>query len=210
MKAFSKRLAETINLISYCPEPELIKSWASVNLIFSLVEEEPSIAMIKRATNPLDPWSGHYAFPGGRLESEEGYWEAARRETYEEIGISSNPLGEFLKFQVRYQNKSTPYAISAHLSFYDQQEGHFSIDETEVEEAFWFPLKNFLREENVKNLPLGRDKVFRYPCVTFDGHIIWGISYFILWELFNQLSPLNEPVNFRTEHLPAYSYHHES
>ncbi|KAJ3110743.1 hypothetical protein HDU96_006303 [Phlyctochytrium bullatum] len=42
---------------------------------------------IRRALNPGDLWSGHMAFPGGRVEEGETDYDAAVRETWEEVGI---------------------------------------------------------------------------------------------------------------------------
>ncbi|KAI8847019.1 hypothetical protein BC829DRAFT_397337 [Chytridium lagenaria] len=42
---------------------------------------------IRRALNPGDIWSGHMAFPGGRVDKGETDLEAAVRETMEEVGI---------------------------------------------------------------------------------------------------------------------------
>ena len=33
-----------------------------------------AVLLLRRATHPLDPWSGHIAFPGGRLRTREERW----------------------------------------------------------------------------------------------------------------------------------------
>ncbi|RHY81058.1 hypothetical protein DYB35_002889 [Aphanomyces astaci] len=45
------------------------------------------LLFIRRAINPRDRWSGHIAFPGGRVEAGESALDAARRETMEEVGV---------------------------------------------------------------------------------------------------------------------------
>jgi 8-oxo-dGTP pyrophosphatase MutT (NUDIX family) len=46
------------------------------------------LLLIQRALRPLDPWSGHIGFPGGRREeADDGDLGAALRETREELGI---------------------------------------------------------------------------------------------------------------------------
>ena len=47
----------------------------------------PQLLMIKRADRPGDPWSGHMAFPGGRVEQDENDAQAAIRESEEELGL---------------------------------------------------------------------------------------------------------------------------
>lgn len=47
------------------------------------------VFFIRRAEHPLDPWSGHVAFPGGRRDPEDASLLAtAIRETREEVGIT--------------------------------------------------------------------------------------------------------------------------
>ena len=49
---------------------------------------DASLLLIKRAESPNDPWSGHMAFPGGRLEKgDRNGLATAKREMYEEIGF---------------------------------------------------------------------------------------------------------------------------
>src|SRR5688572_28899501 len=51
-------------------------------------EGHPELLFIERAEHPLDPWSGHMAFPGGRVDpGDPGPRHAAERETLEEVGL---------------------------------------------------------------------------------------------------------------------------
>ena len=48
------------------------------------------VLLIERAEKPGDPWSGHMAFPGGRLDpSDPDPRFTAERETFEEVGPRS-------------------------------------------------------------------------------------------------------------------------
>ena len=202
---FYHAIPNELSLKKFLPQEEIISSWAAVNLLFCENEGEVFIAMIKRAINEQDPWSGHYAFPGGKLEGSESLLQAANRETYEEIGLQlkdNSHVQEFLRFQVRYQKKVYPFAVAAFAQKLSTRPKHFRIDESEVAEAFWLPLRAFFNAKNVKWKSLAKQNNELYPCVQFDGHTIWGLSYFILWELFDQLSELCDH-----SHLPPFSYH---
>ena len=63
---------------------------ASVALILRGPEgASQEVLFIERATRESDPWSGHMAFPGGRLDDSDATSRAAaERETVEEVGLS--------------------------------------------------------------------------------------------------------------------------
>ena len=67
---------------------------AAVAMIFREVEDEPEILLIRRADREGDPWSGHIAFPGGRVDPTDISTQAtAERETLEEIGLDLQKHG---------------------------------------------------------------------------------------------------------------------
>ena len=62
---------------------------SAVAMILQVREGELNILMIKRADRAGDPWSGHMAFPGGRMDKEDAHgFAVAVRETEEEVGLS--------------------------------------------------------------------------------------------------------------------------
>ena len=61
---------------------------AAVAMIVRVLPGDLEILFIERATDVRDPWSGHLAFPGGKVESGEQARQAAERETREEIGLA--------------------------------------------------------------------------------------------------------------------------
>src|SRR5512147_3188865 len=60
---------------------------AAVAMIMRELPGDLEILFIERATDARDPWSGHLAFPGGKVEQGEQARQAAERETLEEIGL---------------------------------------------------------------------------------------------------------------------------
>lgn len=192
--------------------PDIIESWAAVHLIFARDELEGlKLAMIRRTKKEEDPWSGHYAFPGGRVEEGEGLIEASRRETFEEVGIELIDdvyLGEFFHLQLFYKGKALPYAISAHASYLPQTHT-FNPCPDEVDEAFWFPLRDLHNEKNIKSKSFRMSQGLKeLPCIEFEGHTIWGISYLILREICHQYHdlPFSLEDRFSKELMPAYPY----
>src|SRR5688500_16944910 len=54
--------------------------------------DDPHYLVLRRAENPVDPWSGHFALPGGRREAgDRDILETCIRETLEEIGFRLDP-----------------------------------------------------------------------------------------------------------------------
>ena len=186
----------------------ILNRWAAVHLILQY-DNCWQIAMIKRVENPNDPWSGHYAFPGGRVENGESHRHAAIRETEEEVGLhagQSDYLGQFYSFQIKVENKPINFGISAHLSVAEGSAPAFTPQEDEVESAYWLKLSDLLNPENITSQNFrGFTGNFYRPCIKFDGHVIWGISYFILKELVDQLSglKLEESLILNPDILPA-------
>src|SRR5216110_2939981 len=55
-------------------------SWAAIALILRMgALREPELLMIKRAEAEQDPWSGHVACPGGRMEPGTATWRTQPR-----------------------------------------------------------------------------------------------------------------------------------
>lgn len=210
-----KSLKERLTLKKAFWQPDIISSWAVVHLVLAYdqnnLKEGLKLAMIKRTEKPEDPWSGHYAFPGGRVDEGEGLLEASRRETMEEVGLhldDQSYLGEFFHLQLFYKGKPLPYAISSHVS-YLAKPIEMTACPDEVAEAFWFNLEDLHRPEHVrvKNFKMSQGER-EYPCLEFSGHTIWGISYLILRELYQQFHelPFQEEKSFSKDLLPAYPY----
>src|SRR5207253_2021742 len=69
--------------------PEGNERYAAVAAVFRAgADDQPELLMIKRAEHEGDPWSGHVALPGGRMDPRDRDLEqTAVRETWEETGI---------------------------------------------------------------------------------------------------------------------------
>src|SRR5438105_2270539 len=70
---------------------------AAVAAIVRERNAELELLFIRRAEHPQDPWSGHMAFPGGRVDHDDpDALAAAVRETREELGLDLGVHGEKL------------------------------------------------------------------------------------------------------------------
>ena len=74
MTTFSSTDLHSALLEALRPRPRLLSSRlapsrAAVAAIVRVHDQQPEILFIHRAEHPLDPWSGHMAFPGGRMQT---------------------------------------------------------------------------------------------------------------------------------------------
>ena len=155
------------------------------------------VLLIQRAQRQGDPWSGHMAFPGGRVEpSDPSRQAAAVRETREEVGLElapplAHPLGRLSELLARGHGRPLPMRITPFV--YGLAAGAaasslpMTLDPAEVASAVWVPL-DFLADpaqrDTMRWRPPGkRGPVFTLPCYRYEGHLIWGLTLEMLDEL---------------------------
>lgn len=158
--------------------------------VAAVLREAPQleVLMIRRAEHPKDPWSGHMAFPGGRVDPDDlGPLSAARREAKEELGLDLEAngllLGELSHVAAVAHGRHIPMVIVPY-AFELVGDPTLVPDAREVQEAVWVPL-SFLADHN------NRDTLTRtfggvpvkLPCYHYEGRIIWGLTLGMLDEL---------------------------
>ena len=146
--------------------------------------EEPEVLFIERAEHPEDPWSGHMAMPGGRLEPEDaGPHEAAERETLEEVGLcleGAERIGRLDDLEGRHAGRRAGLVISAFV--YHLPETPVLQPNHEVREALWFPLRELRADERHIDFRFPRypESMPPYPGIVV-GHptrqVVWGLTY---------------------------------
>lgn len=152
---------------------------------------EAEILMIKRAERRGDPWSGHMAFPGGRMEPEDRHGlDVARRETHEEIGLDLNDedpcIGRLSELMTHFQLRRRPMVVSPYL-FRLERDVEFTPN-YEVAEVIWVPMAFLCDRNNREIMHWQRGKVpVPLPCYYYRGRRIWGLSLMMLDELLTLL-----------------------
>lgn len=85
---------------------------SAVAMILQVRAGELNILMIKRAEREGDPWSGHMAFPGGRMDKVDAHgFAVAVRETEEEVGLTLGPEDQCIGRVVGYYYPTQKGAI---------------------------------------------------------------------------------------------------
>jgi 8-oxo-dGTP pyrophosphatase MutT (NUDIX family) len=121
---------------------ERVRRAAILLALRARADGEPELLMIKRAEAEGDPWSGHIACPGGRMEPEDGDLAVtAVRETREETGVDVARDGRLLgHLDDLYPRTPTlpPIVIRPYVALVRADVS--IVPSHEVAAAFWVPL----------------------------------------------------------------------
>jgi len=156
---------------------------AGVALILRESDAGPEVLFIERARREGDPWSGHMAFPGGRLEPQDPHIRAtAERETVEEIGLSletANHLGH-LGDVLGNPRVQTDLVISAHVYEVPSEVPPFVLEESEVADVLWFPVADLHDPERHVHFATPPLQRARFPGIEVgvpERQVVWGLTY---------------------------------
>jgi 8-oxo-dGTP pyrophosphatase MutT (NUDIX family) len=152
---------------------------ASVAMILHQSANDVEILFIQRASHDLDPWSGHIAFPGGKLEEGELERQAACRETLEEIGIDLEQ-GHYLGRLSDIVGTNLPVRVSCCMFGVDRLRFQPVMNE-EVRDLFWVSLSDLRDpERHLRSTVAFDDKRFEVPAIRLpvdNKPLLWGITY---------------------------------
>jgi 8-oxo-dGTP pyrophosphatase MutT (NUDIX family) len=157
---------------------------AAILLTLRLREDgEPEVLMIKRADAEGDPWSGHIALPGGRMEpGDDDLSVTALRETWEETGVDVARDGRLLGALDDLMPRSptlAPIVIRPYVALVRADVA--IVPSHEVAAAFWVPL-SVLREPTAWGTgPVQIREGERLVSVFRHGdYVVWGLTERVL------------------------------
>jgi 8-oxo-dGTP pyrophosphatase MutT (NUDIX family) len=162
---------------------------AAVAMILYQCADELEILLIQRAAHDQDPWSGHIAFPGGKLKQGESECQAARRETLEEIGIELADA-QYMGRLSDIVGSNLPVRVSCCLFGVDKFKICPELNE-EVSELFWVKLADLNNPLNHIQSRVSFDqKNIEVPAIRLpldDKPVLWGITYRLVMQFLNLL-----------------------
>ncbi len=171
---------------------------ASVLIALTDHADDPEVVLTKRAAR-LSTHSGEIAFPGGKCDdTDPDLLSTALREAEEEVGLSPahvdilGPLGQVMSL---HGLQVTPWVgvIPKNLQLIPNP--------GELEEIFTVPLSFFMQDERYCTDEIRfKGKTMYVPAWDFEGHIIWGLTAYMLVELLNEGCNANIPMKPRPEH----------
>jgi 8-oxo-dGTP pyrophosphatase MutT (NUDIX family) len=175
----ARRLAEQAGRVM---ESDGIARYAAIALVLRPSRiGEPELLMIKRAELEGDPWSGHIACPGGRMEpSDRDLEHTAIRETWEETGVDLARDGRILGTLDDISPRTPTLPPIIIRPFVAAVKPEITIVESpEVAEVFWVPL-SAIRESaawgtglvHIRGAGEREVEIFRH-----GEYLVWGLTH---------------------------------
>lgn len=160
---------------------------------------EPELLMIKRADAEGDPWSGHIACPGGRMEpGDHDLAVTAVRETLEETGVDIARDGRLLGHLDDLSPRSPTLAPIVIRPYVALVRADVAIAPShEVAAAFWVPL-SALRTQAAWGTGLvhvrGTDR--RVSVFQHGEYTVWGLTERVLRQFLHYIGEPPEGESF--------------
>lgn len=163
-------------------QPILDAPEAAVGIISCDAPEEV-ILLLKRVHNERDPWSGHYAFPGGKWENgDDTIYRTCIREVYEETGIvlEDTDLHRVCDLTPAGRNVKSPILVQPYV-FQLAARPPVSVEQREIDSHVWLSVRSFTQVDThqvIEVLP-GMHR----PVFPMNDYYIWGFTYGLLCRL---------------------------
>lgn len=158
------------------------KPRAAVGIIVCSLPVE-SVLLVKRNVHRDDPWSGHYAFPGGRKEDQdETIYHTCIREVKEETGIALDPdsLYQTCEPALAGRNVKAPILVQPYV-FKLPERPPVVIEEKEIARSTWLSTTAF--KDGARHQIVEVRSAMIRPVFPLDDYFIWGFTYSLLCRL---------------------------
>lgn len=168
--------------------------FASVALLVAPLGFDPAspdlqLLLIERAEREGDPWSGHMALPGGRIDPGDAHARAAAiRETREEIDVRVGEpdfLGEL--DDVYPRERQFQDLVIRPFVFAVRSEPTLALSD-EVAKALWVPLAELTACACEAEVDYRGGKI-SVPAYRCGPHVVWGLTHRIVSGLIELVDP---------------------
>ena len=160
---------------------------AAVAAVLRPGEDGAEFLFTHRADDPRDPWSGHMAFPGGRVNpGDADPLAAAVRETREEVGLDLSANAEHIGrlSDVAAIGRGRPMNMLITPFVFTVGSVPPLEPNYEVETVVWVPASFLADHRNRESMEYQRAGLFlELPCYRYQDHLIWGLTLGMVDEL---------------------------
>jgi 8-oxo-dGTP pyrophosphatase MutT (NUDIX family) len=168
------------------PKPtDTIRQSAVLIVLRKNLAQEIEVLLTQRAMH-LKHHKGQISFPGGKLEDGESAAFAALRETHEEVGLKLSEEHIVGSLEPLYVFGSYNW-VQTFVALSEWKESQkLSIEEAEVEQAFFVPISHFTDAVNRGEHQMhfaGKDRIVPHWQVPQTNVPLWGATALILNEL---------------------------
>ena len=156
------------------------KKAAVVCLLYEGTKGETYFYLIRRSTYP-GVHSNQVGFPGGQIDSsDQTPWDAAKRELWEELGISPEQITQIKEMTPLYIPPSN-FWVDCFLA-YKQGQSELTLDTNEVKEVITVSLDEFINSRKSFTDRV-RSKGGITPIYTLSDNTVWGATAMMLAEI---------------------------
>ena len=156
------------------------KKAAVICLFYEGMHGETCFYLIRRSSYP-GVHSNQVGFPGGQIDSaDQTPWDAAKRELWEELGISTTQVSRIRAITPLYIPPSH-FWVDCFLA-YSTRQTELNIDQDEVKEVISVSLAEFIniKKSFTDQLENNGNKT---PIYTLSNNIVWGATAMMLAEI---------------------------
>lgn len=171
--------------LDYKTPPVAIHAQAGVLMLINAYQDDPHFILTQRTQN-LRLHSGQVAFPGGKKDKKDAtLWDAALRETQEEIGLPiAHPIEKL--GALSHHITITGFEVTPFLAL-NPQPFAYQPEMGEVAAVFEVPMR-LLRPENfIVESQDWKGQKRNYFVLPYDEYYIWGATARMLHQLASRL-----------------------
>lgn len=165
--------------------------------VAAVLDPQERLLFIKRSDRAGDPWSGHMAFPGGRVDpGDASPRAAAERETLEEVGLPLARAGRLVGAldELASPVRAGPTRLVVSPFVYTLSSSPVLQPNHEVASVHWIALDRLARGEGRGGFELSwQGQRWWMPHVELDGVRVWGLTLRMLDDLLGRMGGFVSP-----------------